>query len=53
MEDLVELFKLLEDGKIKPVISHRLPLLEAVKANQLLENGKVAGNIIMLAPELL
>ena len=51
MEDLPVLFKLLEEGKIKPVISQKFPLLEAAKANQLLENGTVIGNIVLFAPE--
>jgi NADPH:quinone reductase-like Zn-dependent oxidoreductase len=53
MEDLPKLFNLLEEGKIKPVITARLPLLEARKANELLESGEVSGNIVLLAPELL
>ena len=53
MEDLPQLFKLLEVGKIKPVISAKLPILEARKANELLESGQVTGNIVLLAPELL
>lgn len=53
MEDLPQLFKLLEEGKIKPIITTQLPLLEARKANELLESGQVVGNIVLLAPELL
>jgi NADPH2:quinone reductase len=53
MEDLPLLFNLLEEGKIQPMISQKFPLLEAAKANQLLESGTVAGNIVLLAPELL
>lgn len=53
MEDLPKLFKMLEDGKIRPVITERLPLLDAKRANELLENGQVTGNIVLLAPELL
>jgi len=53
MEDLPKLFKLLEEGKIKPVIAARLPLLEARKANELLESGQVTGNLVLLSPELL
>ena len=34
-------------------IAERLPILEAAKANELLESGKVTGNIVLLAPELL
>jgi NADPH:quinone reductase-like Zn-dependent oxidoreductase len=53
LEDWATLFKLLEDGKIDPVIAGRFPLLEAAKANALLESGQVIGNVILLAPELL
>lgn len=53
MEDLPKLFKMLEEGKTKPVITEKLPLLDAKKANELLENGKVTGNIVLLSPELL
>jgi NADPH:quinone reductase-like Zn-dependent oxidoreductase len=53
MEDMPRLFELLEAGKIKPVICEKLPLLEARKANELLESGRVSGNIVLLAPELL
>lgn len=53
MEDLPLLFNLLAEGKIKPTISARLPLLEARKANQLLESGQIAGNLVLVAPELL
>lgn len=47
-EDWNKLFTLLEERKIKPVISERFDLFEAAKANELLENGKVAGNIVLL-----
>lgn len=53
MEDMPKLFSLLAEGKIKPLISVQLPLLEAKKANQLLESGQISGNIVLLAPELL
>ena len=52
-EDWVKLFKLLEEGKIKPKIARKFPILEAVKANQLFESGKFTGNLVLLAPELL
>jgi len=39
---------LLEDGKIKPVIDRKFPLLEAARANELLESGQVTGNIVLL-----
>jgi NADPH:quinone reductase-like Zn-dependent oxidoreductase len=53
LEDWATLFRLLEDGKIKPVIMEKFPILEAARANELLESGKVIGNIVLLAPELL
>ncbi|HSB00145.1 MAG TPA: zinc-binding dehydrogenase, partial [Anaerolineales bacterium] len=53
LEDWSALFKLLEEGKIDPVIAARFPILEAAKANALLESGQVVGNIVLLAPELL
>jgi len=53
LEDWATLFKLLEEGKIKPIIAKKFPILEAAKANELLESGQVTGNIVLLAPELL
>jgi NADPH:quinone reductase len=53
VEDWATLFGLLEEGKIKPVIAGRLPLLEAMQANALLEGGQVVGNLVLVAPELL
>lgn len=53
MDDLPLLFNLLEEGKIKPIIAQRFPILEASQANALLESGQVTGNVVLLAPELL
>ncbi len=53
LEDWATLFKLLEEGKIKPVIMKKFPILEAAKANELQESGKVIGNVVLLASELL
>lgn len=53
MNDLAALFNLLKEGKIKPIIAKKFPILEAAKANGLLESGQVIGNIVLLAPELL
>lgn len=50
MEDLPRLFNMLVEGRIKPVIETKLPLLEARRANELLESGRVTGNIVLLAP---
>ncbi|KPK88547.1 MAG: hypothetical protein AMJ88_18825 [Anaerolineae bacterium SM23_ 63] len=53
LEDWATLFKLLEEGRIKPVIMQKFTILEAAQANALLESGQVIGNIVLLAPELL
>jgi NADPH:quinone reductase-like Zn-dependent oxidoreductase len=53
MEDWATLFKLLEEGKIRPIITRKFPILEAAKANELLESGSVIGNLVLLSPELL
>jgi NADPH:quinone reductase-like Zn-dependent oxidoreductase len=52
LDDWAKLFKLLEEGKIDPVIAARFPILEAARANALLESGTVVGNIVLVAPEL-
>jgi NADPH:quinone reductase-like Zn-dependent oxidoreductase len=53
LEDWATLFELLEEGRIKPIIMQKYPILEAAQANALLESGQVIGNIVLLAPELL
>lgn len=53
LEDWALLFRLLQEGKIRPVISGEFPLLDAARANALLESGQVVGNLVLLAPELL
>jgi NADPH:quinone reductase-like Zn-dependent oxidoreductase len=53
LQDWAVLFKMLTEGKIKPVIAAQFPILEAAKANTLLESGQVVGNIVLLSPELL
>jgi len=52
-EDWSKLFDLLEAGQIKPIIAAKFPILEAARANQLLESGNVVGNVVLLALELL
>lgn len=51
-EDWTALFELLEEGKIKPIIAGKYPILGAVQAYEELESGKVSGNLVLLAPEL-
>ena len=53
LEDWATLFGLLEEGQIRPVIAARFPILEAAKANELLESGEVIGYIVLLSPELM
>jgi|APCry1669189070_1035195.scaffolds.fasta_scaffold00385_8 NADPH:quinone reductase-like Zn-dependent oxidoreductase len=48
-EDLTELFELLEQSKIQPVIAHRLKLTDAAEAHRLLESRGVRGKIVLLA----
>lgn len=52
-EDWTRLFDLLGEGRIQPVIVKKFPILEAVEAYELLESGKITGNVVLLAPELL
>jgi NADPH:quinone reductase-like Zn-dependent oxidoreductase len=53
LEDWATLFRLLEEGQIKPVIARAFPLVEAAQAHAVLESGQVIGNVVLLAPELL
>lgn len=48
-EDLPKLMELLAQGKIKPRIADRLPLLEVRAANERLERGGIDGKIVMVA----
>jgi len=49
LEDLPKLFSLLAEGKLKPRIAARLPLLAARQAAEMLEAGGVEGKIVNLA----
>ena len=42
-----ELLRLLSAGKIKPMISARLPLAEAARAHALIESGQVLGKLVL------
>lgn len=48
-EDLTTLFALLAAGKIKPRIAERLPLLDARRANERLEQGNIEGKLVLVA----
>ena len=53
LEDWAALFRLLEERQIEPVIMQKFPILEAARANELLESGQVIGNLVLVSPELL
>jgi NADPH2:quinone reductase len=47
-EDLIALFDLLQQKKIKPLIAQRFPLTEARQAQELLGKGGVTGKIVLV-----
>jgi NADPH:quinone reductase-like Zn-dependent oxidoreductase len=47
-EDLIALFDLLQQRKIKPLIAQRFPLTEARQAHELLGTGGVTGKIVLV-----
>jgi NADPH2:quinone reductase len=47
-QDLIALFDLLKQQKIKPLIAHRFPLVEARRAHELLGTEGVTGKIVLL-----
>jgi NADPH2:quinone reductase len=47
-QDLLALFGLLKQQKLKPLIAHRLPLVEARQAHELLGKGGVTGKIVLV-----
>jgi NADPH2:quinone reductase len=46
-QDLIALFELLQQQKIKPLIARRFPLVEARHAHELLGKGGVTGKIVL------
>jgi len=46
---LTELLDALAEGRIKPVVAERVPLLEAARAHELLERGGHAGKVVPVA----
>ena len=48
-ETLTELLNLLAEGRIKPVVAERIPLVEAARAHELLERGGHAGKVVLVA----
>jgi len=49
--DLTELFNLLAQDKIKPVIAERMGLAEAARAHELVERAAVQGKIVLMVGE--
>jgi NADPH:quinone reductase len=47
-QDLIALFDLLKQQKIKPLIAHRFPLDKARYAHELLGQGGVTGKIVLV-----
>ena len=47
-QDLIALFDLLKQQKIKPLVAQRLPLAEARQAHELLGKGGVTGKIVLV-----
>jgi NADPH:quinone reductase-like Zn-dependent oxidoreductase len=52
-QDLMILFDLLQQRKIKPLVAQRLPLAEARQAHELLGKGGVTGKIVLVCNESL
>lgn len=48
-QDVIALFDLLQQQKIKPLIAQRLPLSEARQAHELLGQGGVSGKIVLVS----
>jgi NADPH2:quinone reductase len=48
-EDLITLFGLLQEQKIKPLIAARFPVAEARHAHELLGKGGVTGKIVLVS----
>jgi len=47
-EDLEALLDLLKQGKIRPLIAARMPLNQAVQAQELVEKGSITGKIVLI-----
>jgi NADPH:quinone reductase-like Zn-dependent oxidoreductase len=47
-EQLAEIGRLIEDGKVKPVVSAELPLSEARKAHEMIETKHTRGKIVLI-----
>ena len=50
-EDLAQLLAMLQKKSIRPVVAERVPLREAARAHQLLEQASVSGKIVLMRQE--
>jgi NADPH:quinone reductase-like Zn-dependent oxidoreductase len=50
-EDLGQLFEFLAARQIQPLIAARLPLSEAARANEMLEQSQTTGKLVLLPPQ--
>ena len=50
-EDLIALFELLRQGKIRPLIARRFPLAQARDAQEFLGKGGVTGKVVLVCEE--
>lgn len=50
-QDLITLFDLLHEHKIKPIVAQRFPLTEARQAHELLGRGGVTGKVVLVCSE--
>lgn len=50
-EDLTKLFDLLAQNRIKPIIEAHMPLAEAKRAHELIEQAEVQGKIVLTVAE--
>jgi NADPH:quinone reductase-like Zn-dependent oxidoreductase len=48
-ETLSKLLDLLAEGRIKPVVADRIPLIDAAREHERLERGGYAGRIVLVA----
>ena len=48
MKTLAELLDLLAAGQLHPIVAERVPIVEAVRAHQLLERGGYAGKVVLV-----
>jgi NADPH:quinone reductase-like Zn-dependent oxidoreductase len=47
-DDMIEVLRLLKDGKITPVIAEAMPLADAAKAHEILERASIVGKIVLV-----